>query len=422
MRGFYRKKFFALVLALIFVLPVLPTISVSGVSPATRQAYQEAQRRAAHARQQVADQQNLLAGTQYEMSQVMAEIAYMDQQIMNVMEALEDIEFALLATEVRIGEASENLETAREERDLQMKVLRERVRVMYEQGSMGLIEVLFQAENVADFFSRWEYIRMVAEFDREMLERLEAAQASYAANYEDLNRSRVLIVDLQQQEELAKIAIEERIDERQQFFYLLHEDAERYAEFLELLEEEARVIDYEFGVIRAEVQRQEAAEAARIRAEQEAARRAAAAARQAEQNARLASLNSFDSFAWPLAVTGTITSEFGNRPDPFTRRTVFHSGVDIAAPGGTRINAAEAGYVRFAGWGAGWGNYIIIDHADGYSTLYAHNSRNRVSTGQRVTRGQHIGDVGTTGRSTGNHLHFEIRRNGQHLNPMSFFR
>jgi murein DD-endopeptidase MepM/ murein hydrolase activator NlpD len=216
-------------------------------------------------------------------------------------------------------------------------------------------------------------------------------------------------------------AIEDQIEVQQEFFMLLHADAERQAEFLAIMEEEAHAINMEFGVIQQRYRAEVAAEQARIRAEQEAALQAAAAARQREASERLATLNSFDSFAWPLPGHSNISSPFGNRSDPFTGRTEFHSGIDLPAPAGTRINSAEAGYVRFAGWSASWGNYIIIDHADGYSTLYAHNIRNRVSSGQRVTRGQHIADVGSTGRSTGNHLHFEIRRNGAHLNPMSYF-
>jgi len=293
---------------------------------------------------------------------------------------------------------------------------------MHEQGSSGLIEVLFQAESIADFFSRWEYVRTVAQFDRELLEGLEYSEARVASNVELLNTNRVLVMDMRRQVEIAKAEEERRREERYEFFAVLYADAERYAQFLAVLEEEQWLIDLEFGIVR-ERYRAEVAEAERIRREEQARiQREQAAARAAEQQARLATLNSFESFTWPLAVQG-VTVEggfFGYRNDPISGRRSFHSGIDIAAPGGTRIFAAEAGYVRFAGWSASWGNYIIIDHAGGYQTMYAHNNRNRVTTGQRVYRGQHIGDVGTTGRSTGNHLHFEVRLNGVHVNPLRY--
>jgi len=367
------------------------------------------------------------------MSQVMQEMQAMDQQITDAAEALEAIEFDLLATEVRIEEAQEDLAVATAERDAQMEILRERVRTMHEQGSAGFIEILFHAESISDFFSRLEYIRAVTQFDRDLLERLESAEERRVSILDTRTSDLALIQDLQAQILVAKEEIEQRMGERQVFFALLHADAERYAEYMAILEEEARVINREFGVVQA-IRQQELAEEARIRREAEEARLAAeAAARAAEAAARMEGLEaqmaatgaSVGSFTWPLParppIAANISSEFGTRPDPFTGRSAFHSGVDVPAPAGTRINAAKDGYVRISRWSASWGNYIIIDHAGGYSTLYAHNTRNHVREGQRVSAGQHIGDVGTTGRSTGNHLHFEIRMNGVHRNPLGYF-
>jgi murein DD-endopeptidase MepM/ murein hydrolase activator NlpD len=421
----FRKKILIIFLILIFV-PVLP---ISAASQETRNRLRELERELQAAGQRVDEQTNLLAGTEFEMTRIVAEMQELDQEIMDANEALEAIEFDLLTTQLRIDEAEEDLAAAREERDLQNGILRDRVRVMHEQGSVGLLEVLFQAENIADFFLRWEYIRAVAEFDRDLLARLEATEERIAANFDDLTRARVLISDLRTQQERAIHDIERRMNERQIFFTSLQNDAARLAEFIELLEEEARAVNIEFGIVQAR-HNAEVEEAARIRreeenrrrAEEDARRAAEAAERAAAREVELRELGTFEAFGWPLAIRGTMTSGFGAREDPFTRRTEFHEGIDIAAPAGTHILAAEAGIVRIAGWGVGYGNYIIIDHANGYSTLYAHNSRNRVSANQRVTRGQHIGDVGTTGRSTGNHLHFEIRNSaGTHVNPMNYF-
>lgn len=417
MRGYFRKKIALILLALIFVLPILPV----GATQATREQLRELERQLAATGQQVSEQENILAGTEFEMSQVLLEMQALDQQIVDAEDTLDAIEFDLLMTELRIAEAEEDLEAARAERDSQMEILRERVRVMHEKGQVGLLEVLFQAESIADFFSRWEYMRTVSQFDRELVARLENSEERIATNVEFLNANRVLILDLQAQVVRARRDIELRMDEREIFFAALYADAERHAEFLAILEEEQRLINIDFGIVQARYQAEVAEEQRRRQAEQDAQRAAAAAAAAQERSVRLATLNSFDDFTWPLAIQGRRTSEFGYRNDPFSGRQAWHSGTDIAAPGGTHIFAAEAGYVRFAGWNAGFGNYIILDHADGYSTLYAHNTRNHVVTGQRVSRGQHIGDVGTTGRSTGNHLHFEIRLNGVHLNPMSYF-
>ncbi|OAT80746.1 hypothetical protein A6M21_12925 [Desulfotomaculum copahuensis] len=120
--------------------------------------------------------------------------------------------------------------------------------------------------------------------------------------------------------------------------------------------------------------------------------------------------------AWP--VSGTVTSGFGWRPFPFGGRQEFHDGLDISAPEGTPVTAAGSGRVAFAGWSAGYGNLVIIDHGNGFRTYYGHNSALLVKTGQQVERGQVISRVGSTGLSTGPHVHFGMEKDGQFVDPM----
>ena len=122
-----------------------------------------------------------------------------------------------------------------------------------------------------------------------------------------------------------------------------------------------------------------------------------------------------------LPVEGQHTSGFGMRMHPIDHEERLHSGMDIAAPTGTPIQAAAAGQVVFSGTQAGYGNVVVIQHAEGYSTLYAHNTDNLVSVGTTVSQGQPIATVGSTGRSTGPHLHFEVRKDGKQLDPAQFF-
>jgi murein DD-endopeptidase MepM/ murein hydrolase activator NlpD len=122
---------------------------------------------------------------------------------------------------------------------------------------------------------------------------------------------------------------------------------------------------------------------------------------------------------WPAA--GTTGSGFGYRIDPYTHQRALHAGVDIAAPTGTPIYAAQAGTVAYAGPASGYGNYTCIDHGQGFATCYAHQSVIGVSVGEVVARGQQIGQVGSTGFSTGPHLHFETRVNGEPVDPMQYF-
>jgi len=120
--------------------------------------------------------------------------------------------------------------------------------------------------------------------------------------------------------------------------------------------------------------------------------------------------------------SGYISSFFGRRPDPFTGETAFHPGIDFAGAPGTRVLAVADGVVSFAGKDQGYGKLVEVTHGNGYVTRYAHNSSLLVEPGQTVRRGDSLALMGSTGRSTGTHLHFEVLRDGKHMNPMSFVR
>jgi len=118
-----------------------------------------------------------------------------------------------------------------------------------------------------------------------------------------------------------------------------------------------------------------------------------------------------------LPIFGSISSAYGWREDPFTGKQDFHYGIDIASPSGAEVPAVAAGHVVFSGWEKGYGRVVEIEHQDGFTTLYAHNSKNMVKVGERVAKYQVIALVGSSGKSTGPHLHYEVRRNGKAINP-----
>lgn len=121
---------------------------------------------------------------------------------------------------------------------------------------------------------------------------------------------------------------------------------------------------------------------------------------------------------WP--VEGRVTSSFGKRIHPLTKKKDFHSGIDISSKAGTRIKATADGIVRYSGWAGGNGNLVVIEHGFGYTTSYAHNKKNLVKTGQIITRGDIVAYVGSTGNSTGPHSHYEIWKNKKSVNPRPF--
>ena len=417
----FRWRAVAFFMALLLVFPFLSSLSVDAASQAARDRLREAQQRQQEARQQVRDQQNLLEGTYAEMSGILAEIQELDSQMDYALDTLLTIEITLLETELRIAEAMEDLEAAQNDRDLQYEMFRARLRAMYMAGPLGWVEILLQAESFADLFLRIEYVNAISQADAERLERLQDAENLVTATLDRLSSEYNILATLRHREQMAIDELDRLLEERQAWFDELEYDAERQAEMLAIMQATEHAVNVEFGLAQAQYRTEVAAAEQRRREE---ARRAQEAARAAE----IAALGDFNGvFMWPLPshppIESNISSPFGNRPNPFNRsQTQWHSGVDVPAPAGTRIVAAADGIVRTAGWLGGYGLTVIIDHCSTYSTLYAHNSRNRVTVGQRVSRGDHIADVGTTGNSTGNHLHFEIRRNGTAVNPLQYFR
>ena len=406
MSDFIKRKSASLLvmLAFILVLPILPV----GASQTTRDRLAEVEERQQATRQQVNEQNNLLAGTRLEMNQIVEEMQILDQAFVDASVALENVQISLSETEFRILAAEEYLALAQAEWDLQYEILRNRVRAMHEHGPTGIWEALLNVGNITDFFIRLEQIRAVAVFDQELLDNLESIERRIASNVDQLASQRNLIEDLEHRQVMAREEIERTVAAREEWFNQLVLNEEQLEILLEILQAEQYAIDQEYGMVRGQLDREIAAEEARLAAQR--------------HRERLANLNSFNGdFQWPIPTHGRVGSPFGMRHHPILHRYQMHTGIDVGAPTGTRLIAAQDGYVRLAGWSGGYGLTVIIDHADGYSTLYAHNSQNRVVAGQFVRRGDHIADVGSTGMSTGPHLHFEIRRNNVPVDPMIYF-
>ena len=408
------RRIVALLLVFATFITVMPIAEIDASAEIRRQLNQLQQERN-QIRTQVRDAENALTDMRGEINDLLEVIRAYSQRTMDLSADLAEIELTLNETELLISYYEIMLEQASADRDAHELLFRERIRAMHEQGPVGYLEVLLQATSFTDFLVRLEHVRTIAQFDQSVLDNMIVAEARVAETVDELNSLRPSLVRLQNEHETAIVALEEAIEEQNVVLLAMQEDEAQAALLYELERESERQILELMGAVEVRLRAAEAEEA-RVRREAEIRRQQEAA------NQRLASLNDFNGqFAWPIPTHSHISSPFGPRRSPISGRQEHHSGIDIPAPAGTRINAAADGYVRLSGWNGGFGQTVIIDHGNGYSTLYAHNSRNRVQVGQRVTRGQHIADVGTTGMSTGNHLHFEIRRNGTPVNPMPYF-
>jgi len=339
-------------------------------------------------------QQNALA----EMIMLELELAEMDMAFVAASESLQYFEELLAETEARLAEA----ETAKEER---LDVLRARIRFLHQNGNLSYIELLLTSQSLTDFVNNREHFRRILEHDQEIIEALQSLETEIAQARDNIDAQRIA-VQIHTDELALAMAEHEAI--------MAHR-AIRMAELLEN-EEYAQQL-YDANVAVGNQLRQEQAAA------QSEANRIAAQARLAQLNTNFSS-NANALMHWPVSRAPHVNSGYGWRQRPIGSGTEFHTGLDMPAPAGTRILAADCGVVTAVrtGWNGGFGNMIIIQHANGISTKYTHiqNGSIRVSLWEQVERGQHIAGVGSTGHSTGNHLHFEVHRNGQHVDPGPF--
>ena len=411
---------------LVFAM-ITPLVVVSASSVAElEQRRQEVQR-------EILDARGEYVEILQEMETLESEILAMDIVLEQATDALVFIEESLEETRQDLTLAELDLEQARQERDDHFNRFKTRLRVMYIQGPMGYLEVVMQATSFIDFLARLEHMNAIARTDREMAERLQNAENRVEETLEETFRTMTRIESLQvlQSDRIADLQL--ALNNKEGFMFRLEDVAQQQELLVRQLEETDRQIGIEIQQAlerarqaeeeaRRRAAREAAERAARERAEREAraaAERAATQPAAAPQQSPVATVTG-GSMLWPVPGHTRISSGYGNRTHPITRRPEFHTGVDIPAPSGTNIVAAESGFVIASGWRGGFGNTVIIDHGNGITTLYGHNSRNLVSEGQWVNRGDVIARVGTTGVSTGPHVHFEVRRDGSHISPNPF--
>lgn len=290
------------------------------------------------------------------------------------------------------------LDAARRSLRLHDELLKRRLVAIYEYGDLTYVNTLIAAHSFSDFVERWEDLRLLIAANQRTVRSRKAAESRVAAIEADLERTRMELQQEETAQEEARSQLNSLADERRNLVELAAVQRRSVASQVAQIE----------GLSASE---ESALEGLILEREREIAaqRRAAGIA------GGVQSEGSLGSFSWP--VTGTITSPFGWRPNPFGGGPEFHQGLDIAAPSGTTVTAAAAGTVIMAQWYGGYGNYILIDHGGSYSTGYGHLSAIYVSVGQSVQRGQAIGAVGSTGQSTGPHLHFEVRIAGKPVDP-----
>ncbi|MPZ88780.1 MAG: peptidoglycan DD-metalloendopeptidase family protein [Nitriliruptorales bacterium] len=362
-------------MALLVALPLMGSATLTSRDPAY--AAENLAEKAA----ELAEVRERIQATSEQVAAGSAVLADVEADIATILQAVNTAGEAVERRQQAVDDAEDQLEAAQQEVDAELKIARGRAVELFKHGSGVPLASMLTAEDINDALNRSAYVSVVSLSDRRAIEQVEAALAR---------------VDAQRQ----------RVQEEQ-------DSLQRVVEHERTILAEAEALRNEQGLVLAaskeqlqELQTQEQ----HLEAD---TRQLAALARRSGAGAAVSGPGP-SAGGWMFPATGPITSEFGRR---WGR---MHQGIDIGAPTGTPIYAAQPGCVTFAGRQGGYGNLILLDHGGGIVTAYAHQSRFRVSAGECVQAGQQIGEVGSTGNSTGPHLHFEVRVNGSARNPRNY--
>ena len=314
----------------------------------------------------------------------------LDVEIAGLQSDIDKIQSVIDEKNAEIDEKNNEIAVLEDEIKATDKRLKKRMKVIYESGTESYLELILKSTGIADLFTRIAVVESILKHDNNIMDNYRNDIAEITA---------------------AKEIVEQEKNEQVEAQNIL---AEKQNQIKVKQTEKQKIIDSLSKDIN-ELKKQEAEQE---KAEKELQSQINAALKGSSQQSVTYSGNG--KFGFPLTSYTRISSTYGYRIHPITGTKKLHTGIDYAAPYGTSILAAEDGVVLTAGWNSGYGYCVTINHGGGYVTLYGHCSSLLVSAGQKVTRGQTIAKVGSTGNSTGNHLHFEVRVNGSTVNPAGY--
>ena len=364
------------------------------------------------------DLNNQLSGIQQQMEEAGNKKANAEVTITNVSEQLHQIQVELdqatanlknyeqqrMAVENEIVKNEKLLAEAQARLSKREGVFNKRVRDIYINGRLSYLEVIIGAKDFSDFANRVEMLKRIIDADIKLISSIKTEREEISQRKATLEADRAKVVELENKAREAQAVIQKKKDEQSAILAQAQNDKA-------VAEQMQADLQASSDAIRAMLQQRAAERAA-----------AAAAAAQAAQSSGGGSdytyVQGTGQLAWP--VSGVITSGFGWREHPIFGRQIFHSGIDIGVREGTPVHAADSGTVVYSGWMDGYGYAVVIDHGNGISTLCAHNSDLAVSEGQSVSKGTVIAYAGSTGNATGPHVHFEVRVNGDPVNPLGY--
>ena len=396
-QGRLLRRAAVLLLALVIFLPLTGPGVVLETSAVTQAEIDALKGSAGKLAEQKKDIQAQLKAVQADKSNALKKKELLEDQIDLIRQEIANINEQIAMYDQLIAEKTAELEQAEADEKAQFDLFCRRMRHMEEQGETSYWSILFTSGDFSELLDNYMMIEEIIQYDNQVIDSLVALQEKVANDRTVLEEAQAEQEEAKAQQMAAQDELKAQEDEVDKLIAEISAQEDLLEEMEEELNKAAKALD------------------AQIKAKER------------EYAAQVANVPSESGYLWPLpGGYNTISSLAGGRIHPVTGKPGNHAGIDIPAPSGTNIYAAKSGVVIHAakGTGSSWsyGNYVIVSHSDGTSTLYAHMSRIGCKEGQTVKQGDVVGYVGTTGRSTGNHLHFEVRSGSTRKDPVNYFK
>ena len=392
-RRVFLRRFLGLALILAMALPLTGPGLVVDVSAVTQEEIDALKNKSGGLAAQKAEIQNQLKAVQADKNAALQRKQLLESQISLLRQEIDSTNELISMYDRLIAEKTAELEQAEAEEAAQFDLFCRQMRLMEEQGETSYWGILFSSSDFAELLDNYMMVEEIIEYDNRVIDNLVALQERVASDRAGLETA-------QAEQEEVKAGLVAAQNE------LKAQEAEVDKVIAEIKGQEDQLKSME-----AELQKAAAELDAQIKAKER------------EFAAQIANVPSESGFLWPLSSGyNVLTSLFGPRPHPVTGKPNNHTGIDISAPKNTKIYAAKSGVVTTSTYNSSYGEYVVVSHSDSTSTLYAHMTTRNVREGQTVKQGDVVGYVGSTGSSTGNHLHFEVRVNNARQDPVNYFK
>lgn len=381
-------------------------ISAAGTSAITSESIKKKENQISEAKKEqqnlqngLTDLQKLKKSLETQKANLTSYVKELDANLTQIELNIMELQGKISSKEEEISQTEEELDHALAQEEFQKESMAASIRLIYEAGNPNMVDMLLRAKSFSDFLNKADYIERVLSYGYRLLENYENTRVYVELCKEKLELEKDILNETKAGVVQEQHTLEELIEQKRQDIISYESDIRNKEKVIKEYEAEIKAQEEEIKLLEAAVaeEKKKLLESQRLK---------------------------YDGgmFKFPLASYTRISSEYGIRPDPILNVEKFHNGVDFAAPKGTAIYAAYDGRVTAATYSSNMGNYVMIDHGDGLFTIYMHASVLYVKKDQIVVKGEKIAGVGTTGRSTGNHLHFSVRLNGEYVSPWNYLK